>query len=56
MTTLQARSWAHVAQRTTKPRDSSRTREGTRTALGFALIAALLVAGFAMRVLVYVHF
>jgi hypothetical protein len=56
MTTFEARSWAHVAQRATKPRDTSRIRQGARTALGFALLAALLAAGLAIRVLVFVHF
>jgi hypothetical protein len=56
MTTFQARSWAHVAQRATKPRDISRIREGARSALGIALLVALLVAGIAIRVLVYVRF
>jgi ABC-type Fe3+ transport system permease subunit len=55
MTTLQARSWAHVTQRVTRPRDPSRFWAIARTALGIALVAALLAAAFAMRVLVYVH-
>jgi hypothetical protein len=55
MTTLQARNWAHFAKSADKPRDYSRLWAGVRTALGFALIVALLVAAFAVRVLVYVH-
>jgi fatty acid desaturase len=55
MTTLQARSWAQVAQRVTKPRDHSRFWAIARTALGIAILVALLAAALAIRVLVYVH-
>ena len=55
MTTLQARSWALVAQRVTKPREHSRFWEIARNALGFALIVALLAAALAIRAIVYVH-
>jgi hypothetical protein len=55
MTTLQARSWAHVAQRVTRPRDPSRFRATARTAIGIGILAALLAAALAIRVLVYVH-
>jgi ABC-type Fe3+ transport system permease subunit len=55
MTTLQARSWAQVAQRATKPRDRSRFWAIARNALGIALLVALLAAALAIRVLVYVH-
>jgi hypothetical protein len=54
MTALQARSWAHVAERSTKARDYSRIWAIARTALGIAILAAALAAGFAIRVLVYV--
>lgn len=55
MTTLQARSWAHVAQRATEPRDHKRFWAISRNALGIALLLALLAAGLALRVLVYVR-
>ena len=55
MTTLQARNWAHVAQRVTKGRGHSGPWAKARTALGIALLVALLAAAFAIRVLVYVH-
>ena len=55
MTTLQARNWAHVAQRATKPRDHSRILEIARTVLGIAVLVALLAAALAIRVLVYVQ-
>jgi hypothetical protein len=54
MTTLQTRSWAHVVERSTKARDSSRIWAIARTALGIAILVAVLAAGFAIRVLVYV--
>jgi len=55
MTTLQARSWAHVAQRATGRSDHSRRWAPVRAALGIAVLVALLAAGLAIRVLVYVH-
>ena len=55
MTTLQARTWAHFAQRETKPRDRSRLWEGVRTALGIALLAVLLFAAIALRAFMFVH-
>jgi hypothetical protein len=55
MTTLQARTWAHVAQRATKPRDYGRFWAGVRTALGFALLAVLLFSAFALRAYMFVH-
>jgi hypothetical protein len=55
MTTLQARNWARVAQRATEVRDHSRLWEHVRSALGIALLVALLAAALAIRVLVYVH-
>ena len=54
MTTLQA-VFAQVAQRTPKARDRDRIRAFARTALGVALLAALLAAGFALRTLMYVR-
>ena len=55
MTTLQARSWARVAQRATKAPDKARIQEIARALLGFAIMAAMLVAAVAVRVLAYVH-
>lgn len=54
MTTLQA-VFAHVAQRTATAPDRDRIRAFARTALGIALLVALLSAGIALRVLVYVR-
>jgi uncharacterized membrane protein len=54
MTTLQA-VFAGVAQRTAKARDRDRIRAFARTALGIGLVVALLVAGIALRALVYVR-
>lgn len=54
MTTLQA-VFAQVARRTTKARDHDRICAFARTALGIALLAALLVAGMALRVLMFVR-
>jgi hypothetical protein len=53
MTTLQARSWAHFAQRVTKARDYSRIWAIARTALGIVVLVALLAAAFAVRVYMY---
>ena len=55
MTTLQARTWAHVAQRTTRVRDHSRQWATVHAAIGIAILVALLAAAFAIRILVYVH-
>lgn len=55
MTTLQARSWALVAQRVTKSGDHSRFWTTARTAIGIGILSAILAAALAMRVLVYVH-
>ena len=53
MTTLQS-TWAHVTERVTKARDHSWIWAIARTALGIAILVAVLAAGFAIRVLVYV--
>jgi hypothetical protein len=56
MTTLQARTWAQFAQRASKPRDHRRFWAGVRTALGFVLLAVLLIAALALRAFMFVHF
>jgi hypothetical protein len=55
MTTLQARSWAQFAQRETEARDHKRFWERARNALGITIVFAMLIAGLALRVLVYVR-
>jgi len=54
MTALQARSWAHVVEHSTKARDCSRTWAVARSALGIAILVAVLAAGIAIRVLTFV--
>lgn len=54
MTTLQA-VFAQVAQRAPKARDRGRIRAYARTALGIALLVALLAAGFALRTFMFVR-
>lgn len=54
MTTLQA-FFGQIANPATKARDHGRFWTTARTALGIALIFALLVAGLALRVLMYVR-
>jgi hypothetical protein len=54
MTTLQA-VFTRVARSTAKARDRDRIWAFARTALGVALLVVLLVAGFALRTLMYVR-
>jgi hypothetical protein len=55
MTTLQARTWTHVEQRATKPRDYRRFWATVRTAMGLTLLAVLLLAALALRAIMFVH-
>jgi hypothetical protein len=55
MTTLQARSWAHVVKRPDKARDQNRIGNIARSALGITILAAVFAAGIAIRVLIFVH-
>ena len=54
MSTLQA-FFGHRAHSATRVRDRGQLREKARNALGIALVFALLRAGIALRVLVYVR-
>ena len=54
MTTLQG-FFSQAVHRTTKATDNRRFWASARDALGIALILALLAAGLALRVLVYVR-
>jgi hypothetical protein len=54
MTTLHA-VFDQVAQRTSKARDRGRIRAVAHSALGIAVLVALLAAAFALRVYVFVR-